>query len=163
MVFAIQFNGIDDYFEIVDWMRASRCTTAEECRYSTPEMSIQSAAGRMTARPGDWIVMDDGGNFGVSRSDPGCRRPHVLLTPKTCPCRNPTNVSGGDRPTRCNICDGGLAICSACGYAEVELERPCPGRVDGWHRGGISGRGRPCDFRRIAAGNPFRHGRFPHG
>lgn len=43
---------------------------------------------------------------------------HVLITPETCPCDKQSDQS-------CNVCDGGLAICSVCGKAEIELEGPC--------------------------------------
>ena len=43
---------------------------------------------------------------------------HVLLTPETCPCDKQSDIS-------CNVCDGGLAVCSLCGKAEAELDRPC--------------------------------------
>lgn len=42
---------------------------------------------------------------------------HVLLTKETCPCNK-----SSDEP--CNVCDGELAICAACGLAEVELSDP---------------------------------------
>lgn len=43
---------------------------------------------------------------------------HILITPETCPCDKQSDIS-------CNVCDGGLAICSRCGKAEVELDGPC--------------------------------------
>lgn len=43
---------------------------------------------------------------------------HVLYNAKTCPCDCYSDAS-------CNICDGGLAVCAACGKAEVELSQPC--------------------------------------
>ncbi len=43
---SIQFNGIDDYRKVVEWMRSLGITTADECRFSTPEMSIQTALNR---------------------------------------------------------------------------------------------------------------------
>ena len=58
---AIQFNGFDDYLRIVEWMRECGHTAAEECRYSTPEMSIQTSTGTMSARPGDWIKREGEG------------------------------------------------------------------------------------------------------
>lgn len=30
----------------------------------------------------------------------------------------------------CQICDGGLAICTICGQAENDLEPACPGQPD---------------------------------
>lgn len=104
---AIQFNGIDDYRKVVEWMRSLGITTADECRFSTPEMSIQTALGTESARPGDWIVRGPDGQFHVRRS-------HVLLTSATCPCRHRPDEEARDpdRPTRCLVCDGGLAICA---------------------------------------------------
>lgn len=43
---------------------------------------------------------------------------HVLFTAQTCPCDKQSDRS-------CNVCDGGLAVCSVCGKAEVELDKPC--------------------------------------
>lgn len=43
---------------------------------------------------------------------------HVLITPATCRCKR-----YADYP--CSICDGGLAVCSLCGAAEIELDGPC--------------------------------------
>lgn len=43
---------------------------------------------------------------------------HLLITPETCPCDKQSDIS-------CNVCDGGLAICSRCGKAEAELDGPC--------------------------------------
>lgn len=65
---SIQFNGLDDYLRVVEWMRSLGVTTAEECRFSNPEMSIQTARGTESARPGDWIVKGQDGQFYVRRS-----------------------------------------------------------------------------------------------
>jgi hypothetical protein len=69
IVEAVQFNIHEDYFEIVEWMK--RCgdtwALAGEIMYSTPEMSIHGGPGRMTARPGDWIVRDTADHFTVCR------------------------------------------------------------------------------------------------
>lgn len=45
---------------------------------------------------------------------------HVLITRQTCGCYRNEEQGGS-----CNVCDGGLAICSICGKAEVELDLPC--------------------------------------
>lgn len=51
------------------------------------------------------------------------KRPHVLLTPKTCPCDKSTE----DR--QCPVCDWGLGVCSVCGGGEADLVgTDCPGR-----------------------------------
>ena len=113
---------LDEYRKVVEWMRSLGITTADECRFSTPEMSIQTALGTESARPGDWIVRGLDGQFHVRRS-------HVLLTSATCPCRHRPDEEARelDRPTRCLVCDGGLAICALCGAAEIELDEPCAG------------------------------------
>lgn len=66
---AMQFNGIDDYMNIVEWMRKSGHTSADDCRYSTPEMSIQTLEGTMSARPGDWIIKGVQGEFYPCKPD----------------------------------------------------------------------------------------------
>jgi len=48
---------------------------------------------------------------------------HVLLGSKeaSCDChKNPSRLS-------CNICDGGLSLCTVCGGAEGSLPTDCPG------------------------------------
>lgn len=117
---AIQFNGIDDYLKVVDWMRSLGVTTADECRFSSPEMSIQTDRGTESARPGDWIVKNADGRFYVRRS-------HILLTSANCPCRNRTSAEfeDTDRPPNCEVCDGIIGICSLCGAVEIELLEPC--------------------------------------
>lgn len=57
----------------------------------------------------------------------GASLTHVLLTSSTCPCRHRPDEEARDtgRPTRCLVCDGGLAICALCGAAEIELDKPC--------------------------------------
>jgi hypothetical protein len=58
VVQAMQFNGLNDYLAIVEWMKEAGDThaLADEVYYSTPEMAIQTERGRISARPGDWIV-----------------------------------------------------------------------------------------------------------
>ncbi len=50
---------------------------------------------------------------------------HLLWTSRTCPNRGTPYHDGYGK---CPICDGGLAICSLCGMAEIELDQPCPGK-----------------------------------
>jgi len=64
---AIQFNGFEDYLQIVDWMQASSSTY--EQGYSTPEMWVQTLEGRMSARPGDWIIKGVAGEFYPCKPD----------------------------------------------------------------------------------------------
>lgn len=55
---AVQFNGLDDYLKIVEWMKASGDTVAlaGEMKYMTPIMLIPTLEGMMAASPGDWII-----------------------------------------------------------------------------------------------------------
>lgn len=46
---------------------------------------------------------------------------HDYKTPADCDCVG-TICEG-----RCNICDGGLALCKVCGGAEGSLPKECPG------------------------------------
>jgi len=68
---AMQFNGIDDYLAIVDWMKAVGDThaLADEVRYSTPIMLIQTLEGTMAASPGDWIIRGVQGEFYPCKPD----------------------------------------------------------------------------------------------
>ena len=45
---------------------------------------------------------------------------HTFVTPAT--CDHPDYMEG-----RCNVCDGGLAICTTCNGAEGTLATRCPG------------------------------------
>jgi len=60
---AMPFRTIDDYLAIVAWMKECGDTyaLAGEVTYNTPEMALQTSGGRMSARPGDWIVRYDDG------------------------------------------------------------------------------------------------------
>lgn len=69
---AIQFNGLDDYLRIVEWMKDCGDTyaLADEVRYTTPIMLIQTPEGTKAASPGDWIVRGiEGGFYPAKRSD----------------------------------------------------------------------------------------------
>ena len=48
---AIQFNGLDSYLEIAEWMKI--CNATKEVRYATPIMLIQTLEGTMAANPTD--------------------------------------------------------------------------------------------------------------
>ena len=65
---AIQFNGLDDYLRIVGWMKDCGDTyaLADEIRYTTPIMLLQTSEGTKAASPGDWIVRGDDGGFSVA-------------------------------------------------------------------------------------------------
>lgn len=64
---AIQFNGMDDYFAIQGWMKRSGSTF--EQGYAHPEMWVQTLEGRMSARPGDWIIRGVKGEFYPCKPD----------------------------------------------------------------------------------------------
>jgi hypothetical protein len=55
---AMQFTDLDSYSEIIAWMKSSGDTSAlaDEVKYSTPVMLIQTLEGTMAANPGDWII-----------------------------------------------------------------------------------------------------------
>jgi hypothetical protein len=68
---AIQFNGLDDYMRIVQWMKASGDThaLADEVRYTTPIMLVQTLEGTMAANPSDWIIRGVKGEFYPCKPD----------------------------------------------------------------------------------------------
>ena len=68
---AMRFTGLDSYLEIVGWMKASGDTwaLANEVRYSTPIMLIQTLEGTMSASPGDWIIRGVRGEFCPCKPD----------------------------------------------------------------------------------------------
>lgn len=47
---------------------------------------------------------------------------HVLMTSKTCSCKDVKLV---DRTNNCPVCDWGLGVCVNCGAAEIGLDKPC--------------------------------------
>ncbi len=55
---AMQFNGLDSYLAIVAWMKECGDThaLADEVKYLTPLMLLQTMEGTMAANPGDWII-----------------------------------------------------------------------------------------------------------
>lgn len=68
---AVQFNCMEDYLKIVDWMKACGDTSAlaGEVRYSTPLMLFQTLEGTMAANPGDWIIRGVQGEFYPCKPD----------------------------------------------------------------------------------------------
>lgn len=62
---AMQFNNMDDYLKIFQWMKDCGDThaLADEVKYSYPLMLIQTLEGTMAASPGDWIVRGYCGEF----------------------------------------------------------------------------------------------------
>ena len=55
---AIQFNGLDDYLEIVKWVES--CTDNYTLNYSTPIMTVSDGQGTMALNVGDYLCR--GGN-----------------------------------------------------------------------------------------------------
>lgn len=68
---AMQFHDLDSYLKIVDWMKESGDThaLADEIRYTTPIMLIQTLEGTMAANPGDWIIRGVQGEFYPCKPD----------------------------------------------------------------------------------------------
>ncbi len=71
VVQAAQFNGMDDYLKIVEWMKLSGDTfaLAGEVRYTTPIMLIPTLEGTMAANPGDWIIKGTANEFYPCKPD----------------------------------------------------------------------------------------------
>lgn len=70
-IMAMQFNGLEDYLDIVHWMNDSGNTfaMAGEIQYTTPLMLIPTLEGMMAASPGDWIVRGVQGEFYPCKPD----------------------------------------------------------------------------------------------
>lgn len=68
---AAQFNGLDDYLGIVQWMKDSGDThaLADEVEYRTPIMLVHTLEGTMAASPGDWIIRGVQGEFYPCKPD----------------------------------------------------------------------------------------------
>ena len=66
---AAQFNGLDDYLCIVEWMRGAGFTQADEVRFETPIMLIPTLEGTTAANPGDWIIRGVKGEFYPCKPD----------------------------------------------------------------------------------------------
>lgn len=68
---AMQFKSMDDYFKIVEWMKQSGDTfaLANEVKYLTPIMLIQTLEGTMAASPGDYIIKGINGEFYPCKPD----------------------------------------------------------------------------------------------
>lgn len=68
---AMQFNGLDDYLRIVGWMKDCGDTyaLADEVRYSTPIMLMQTAEGTKAISPGYWIIRGADGGFYPAAAD----------------------------------------------------------------------------------------------
>lgn len=61
---AMQFNGMDDYLKIIDWVNESGDTSSgDEFEYKTPIMLIPTLEGTMAANPGDYIIRGVNGEF----------------------------------------------------------------------------------------------------
>ncbi len=68
---AMKFGGMDGYLEIVEWMKRCGDTSAlaNEVRYSTPIMLLQTLEGTMAANPGDWIIRGTKNEFYPCKPD----------------------------------------------------------------------------------------------
>jgi hypothetical protein len=68
---AIQFNGLDDYLQICDWINKSGGTLSanEVVEYRTPIMIINTLEGAMAANPGDYIIKGVNGEFYPCKPD----------------------------------------------------------------------------------------------
>jgi hypothetical protein len=76
---AMQFSTVEDYFEILAWMKACgdtyalanevMYTTPVMLMYATPIMLIKTPMGTATANPGDWIERAEDGTFRVRPGD----------------------------------------------------------------------------------------------
>ncbi len=68
---AFKFNSMDDYLDIVEWMKASGDThaLADEVEYRTPIMLLPTLEGTMSASPGDWIIRGVQGEFYPCKPD----------------------------------------------------------------------------------------------
>lgn len=66
---AIQFNGIEDYIKVVDWMKETGSRLADDVGYRTPNMLITTLEGTMAANPGDYIICGVNGEFYPCKPD----------------------------------------------------------------------------------------------
>lgn len=67
---AHQFNDIEDYMEIIEWVEQSGNTpSADEFEYRTPIMLIPTSEGTMAANPGDYIIRGVEGEFYPCKPD----------------------------------------------------------------------------------------------
>ena len=71
---AMQFTSMDSYMQIHGWVAVSAPEIAAQLCFSSggdraEEMKIQTREGRMTANPGDWIIMGTQGDFYPCKPD----------------------------------------------------------------------------------------------
>lgn len=68
---AIQFNGLDDYLKIFDWIEASDNTlsASELVEFRTPIMLVNTLEGTMAANKGDYIIKGINGEFYPCKPD----------------------------------------------------------------------------------------------
>lgn len=68
---AIQFNGLDDYLKICDWIKESENTLSpdELVEFRTPIMLVNTLEGTMAANPGDYIIKGVNGEFYPCKPD----------------------------------------------------------------------------------------------
>lgn len=57
---AMRFETMEDYANILAWMKASgdTCALADEVIYTTPVMIVRTAQGAAVANPGDWVIFN---------------------------------------------------------------------------------------------------------
>jgi Protein of unknwon function (DUF3310) len=95
---AIQFNGLEDYLKIVQWMKDNGDTfaLADEVYYKTPIMIIQTLEGAMSASPGNWIIKGVKGEFYPCKPDIfEATYEAIELPPSTPPIVNGIDAVGG--------------------------------------------------------------------
>jgi hypothetical protein len=68
---AIQFNGLDDYLIICEWVDGSEGTLSsdETLEFKTPLMLVNTLEGIMAANPGDYIIKGVSGEFYPCKPD----------------------------------------------------------------------------------------------
>lgn len=68
---AIQFNNLDDYLEICNWIDDSKSTlsAAETVEFRTPIMLVNTLEGTMAANPGDYIIKGVNNEFYPCKPD----------------------------------------------------------------------------------------------
>lgn len=68
---AVQFNGLDDYLEICEWINESDNTLSadELIEFRAPIMLINTLEGTMTADVGDYVIKGVSGEFYPCKPD----------------------------------------------------------------------------------------------
>lgn len=68
---AVQFNGMEDYLEICQWIDKTPNTllTEDIVEYRSPIMLVNTLEGTMAANPGDYIIKGVNGEFYPCKPD----------------------------------------------------------------------------------------------